>query len=173
MSVTLDELKSHLKIDGDSDDSSLQIYLDAAIAYVETHTGHKLSRESRNSYFDTFYGLELVGESPVSVVINYIDTDGNSQVLAGTVYSLKTHKIRPYLALDYGQSAPSHRTQDAAIHIEYTSGYTATTLPASLKSAVLLVAGDLNEFKEAKTVMQTYENTAVSRLINPYRIFTL
>lgn len=64
MSVTLAELKDHLRITWDDEDSSLSVYLAGALDYVETFTGQKLSRIARNSYFDDFSNLELVGDSP-------------------------------------------------------------------------------------------------------------
>lgn len=173
MSVTLAELKSHLRITDSAEDSSLQIYLAAAIDWIESQTGQKLASTSQSSYFDCFGDLELTGDSPSGITVSYVDVDGVTQTASSALYALKTHKARPYLTLAYNASWPSHRAQDAAISVDYTSGYTASTLPSSLKSAVLLVAGDFYEFREAKTVMQTYDNAAVARLMNPYKIYTL
>ncbi len=173
MSVTLSELKSHLRITDTGEDTVLQIYLDSALGWVETQTGQKLSSEARVSYFDCFGDLELVGDSPTSITVSYIDVDGDSQTASSSLYALKTHKARPYITLAYNQSWPSSRAQDAAVSVAYTSGYTVSTLPSSLKSAVLLVAGDFYEFREAKTVMRTYENPAATRLMKPYKVYTL
>jgi len=44
MSVTLSELKSHLRISDTNEDTALQIYLDAAIDFVESQTGLGLTQ---------------------------------------------------------------------------------------------------------------------------------
>lgn len=173
MSVTLTELKSHLRITDTGEDTVLQIYLDSALDWVENQTGQKLSRDTRTAYFDCFGDLELIGDSPSAITVSYIDDNGDSQDVSGAVYALKTHKARPYITLAYNQSWPSSRAQDAAVSVAYTSGYTVSTLPSSLKSAVLLVAGDFYEFREAKTIVRTYENMAAERLMRPYKIITL
>lgn len=173
MSVTLAELKDHLRITWDDEDSSLSVYLAGALDYVETFTGQKLSRIARNSYFDDFSNLELVGDSPSSVSVSYVDDDGADQTLSSAVYALKTHKARPYLALAYNQSWPSYREQDAVITVSYTSGYSTTTLPASLKAAVLLEAGSQYEHREGETMLKLNDRKVVEKLARPYRVYNL
>lgn len=176
MSVTLAELKSHLRISDTNSDSILQVYLDAAINYIDTQTGRKLSNVSgRTSYFDSFGDMELVGDNPTSVVVTYIDSDGASQTLASSVYALKTHKARPYLTLAYNQSYPDTRAQDAAVTVTYTSGYTTSTLPGTLKAAVLLLGASLHEVREEFVIGTTITSApiTVKRLIHPYIVFKL
>lgn len=173
MSVTLDELKSHLRIEWANEDAILQIYLDSAIAHIDSHTGRRLSQEARHSYFDSFDGLELIGDAPTGVVVTYIDVDGVEQTLASSVYSLKTHKARPYLTLAYGESWPSVRSEDAAVKVSYTSGYSVSTLPETLKAAVLMEAATQYEFRENESIARLQLRKAVERLAYPHVIFKL
>jgi len=169
MSVTITELKIHLRITGTSEDTILQTYLDGALGYIESQTGRKLSQESgRKAYFDQFGDMELIGDDPIVESVKYIDNDGVEQTLSASVYEVKTHKARPYITLAYGQSWPSIRAVDAAITITYQSGYTATTLPARLRSAVLLEAATNYEYREDETMTRNHNNRgAVDRLTWP------
>jgi len=173
MSVTLDELKSHLRITWTNEDSLLQIYLDAAINFLNEYTGQRLSVESRVSYFDSFGDLELIGDSPTSIVVNYIDVDGALQVLSSSIFTLKQHKARAYLTLSYDQSWPEVRSEDAPINVAYSSGYSVSTLPDTLKAAVLIEAATQYEFRENESIVKLQARKTVERLVGPYRIFNL
>lgn len=173
MSVTIPELKEHLRITWDDEDTALQPYLQGALSYLESFTGRKLSQASRTSYFDKFCDLELVGDNPTSIVVQYVDADGVTQTLDSSVYALKVHKARPYLTLAYGQSWPSVRAQDAAITVTYQSGYTASTIPGTLRAAVLIEAATQYEYRENESIVNLKERKAVERLATPYRIYTL
>lgn len=171
MSVTLQEFKDHQKLEHHDEDDLLDIYRLAALGWVETQTGHKLSRKSRISHFDSFGDMELLGESPSDIVVNYIDHNGSDQVLSSDIYSLKTHKARPYLTLSVGSSWPSTSCEDAPIKVTYLSGYDELTLPFELKASVLIVAGGLYEFRESEITTRIYENKSLERLMSPYKIF--
>lgn len=171
MSVTLSELKDHLRITESDEDTILQIYLDAALDYIEGKTGQILTNRARTDYFDSFGDLELVGDNPTSVVVQYVDTDGATQVLSSSVYDVKTHKARPYITLAYNQSWPSVRAQDAAIDVAYTSGYTTSTLPDAYKGAVLIEAATNYEHREDESIMKLHNRKAVSRLLHSRMIY--
>ena len=172
MSVTLTQLKAHLRITDTNEDVALQIYLDAALDVVEVETGRKLTQVSgRKAYFDCFGDMELIGDDVTVASVEYIDTDGNTQTLPTSVYTLKSHLARPYITLDYNETWPDTRSEAAAVTVTYQSGYTASTMPSSLKSAVLLQAGSSYEFREDETIAKTNMRQAVSRLTNSYRIY--
>ena len=174
MSVTLDELKEHLRIDGDDENVTLQIYLDASLEYIGSQTGRKLSQSSETTYFDSFSNvMELYGDNvnTLGLTVNYVDLDGVTQVLSSSTYEMKTHKARSYITLRYGEAWPSVRNVDAAITISYTSGYTSSTLPDRLKSAVLIEAATSYEFRESMTMVKANKTGAVERLIAPMVIY--
>jgi uncharacterized phiE125 gp8 family phage protein len=173
MSVTLTEFKEHLRVTDDDQNASLQAYLNSAIDYVETQTGQKLSNKARTVYFDELGDMELPGDSPTSIVVQYVDTDGATQTLSSALYDLKTHKAIPYLTKAFGASYPSVRAQDAAVDVAYTSGYTTTTLPGTLKAAVLILAASLYEVREEFVIGTIISKapTTVERLIHPYVVF--
>ena len=173
MSVTVEELKLNLRITNSDEDAELADYLASAVDYLESISGLKLTAETRTAYFDVFGDMELIGNNPTSIVVSYVDTNGDSQTLSSSVYALKTHKIRPYLTLAYGQSYPSVRAQDAAVSVAYTSGYNSSTIPASLKQAILLEASNYYEFRESQMVVNVYDTKTINRLIGSKRVYTL
>lgn len=173
MSVTLSELKSHLRITSDTEDTLLSIYLDAAHSYLDSYTGRKLKRGAEQSHFDGFSDLELIGDNVDSVTVTYIDLDGVEQTLSSSVYLLKQHKTRPYLTLAYNQTWPSIRSEDAAVRVDYTSGYDASTLPDTLKAAILIEAATQYEFRENESIVKTQQRKTVERLSNPFRVINL
>ena len=174
MSVTLSELKEHLRITDTNSDTIVQIYLDAALNYIESQTGRKLSSVAgRVSNFDAFGEMEIDGDNPTSVVITYIDSDGSSQTLSDALYEVKTHKAKPYITLAYNASYPSTRAQDAAITVTYTSGYSVSTLPQAIKAAVLLLGASLYEVREEFIIGTSITSApiTVKRLIAPFTLF--
>lgn len=48
-----------------------------------------------------------------------------------------------------------------------------TTVPSPIKSAALLMVGDLYENRERQASVALYENKTYERLLNPYRAMTL
>lgn len=59
------------------------------------------------------------------------------------------------------------------ITVSYTSGYSTTTLPASLKAAVLLEAGSQYEHREGETMLKLNDRKVVEKLARPYRVYNL
>ena len=45
-----------------------------------------------------------------------------------------------------------------------------TPAPAAIKSAILLIVGDMYENREAQSDKEIYSNPAVDRLLYPYRV---
>lgn len=55
----------------------------------------------------------------------------------------------------------------------YTGATFSTDAPAPVKSAALLLVGDLYEHREAQTERAMYQNNAFFQLLNPYRDMTV
>lgn len=173
MPVTLDQLKDHLRITWDDEDSILTIYLESAVDYIKQYTGREITRDNRDSYFSEFSSLELIGDNAQNVVINYVDSNGEYQVLPSERYIVNQHKARPYITLNHGEVWPTVRYQDGAIRINYDSGYDSSTLPSTLRAAILIEAATQYEFRENDSLIKTHDRKTVKRLASPYRIYNL
>jgi len=160
MAVTLTLAKSHLRVDGDAEDTLIGTYLAAAQAWVENVTGKKLVRGSvtqSNSAFGLCVPL-FWGPNPDDVTIRYLDSDGaeatvtNGQLAMGRVYAP---------AGGWPSVYPS-----GSIEVSYTAGY--ETTPADLDNAVLLLVGEFYQNREAGAASGLLMS-AVTALCGPHR----
>lgn len=145
--VTLQEAKKHVRAEYHADDDA---YLDALIAsardHVERYTGTLIAERPAVLKCDSFCDFAHVPAAPVqSVAIAYIDTDGEAQPLADTVYELRGDELRTAIVLKYGQNWPA--TQPGSrITVTATVGY--DPMPPALKHALLLWIGSAYEVRE-------------------------
>lgn len=114
------------------------------------------------------------------VSIKYVDTSGVTQTWDPTLYQVSKPagptaprgKIRPA----YGVSWPVTRDQMDALVVQFTAGYGATgaTVPQPLRRAILMIAGDLYENREATVVTDRRVTVqelpaGVDRILQQYR----
>jgi hypothetical protein len=111
--VHLDEMKLHLRVDIDDDDTLIASIIRAAREHVESFTGRQLVAATWKLFLDEFptqcgwsemsnaywrrwrddpYGWNAIrlGHSPLIAVdsIQYVDTNGATQTLASSVYTV-------------------------------------------------------------------------------------
>ena len=175
--VDLALLKEHLRLSSTDQANVLPLYLDAAVAWVETYTGRPLMRQTWRVTLPEFYERTwLPYAAPLVAVssITYYDTANASQTLASSVYTAPTDGEPACLRLAYGQTWPSAYSREDAVTVTYTAGYAeATSVPAPLRQAVLLLAGHFYENREAVLVSAISKEIefAVTALCAPYRLF--
>lgn len=157
--VTLAELKDHLRIERDEhvDDLLLAGYLKAARQYIEKAQGRQHMTATWKRYLSGgFYAPEIeLPYAPLQSVtsIQYIDTNGDTQTLSTSVYSVDTKATPGRVYLAYNQAWPSTRGIINDVTITYVAGYTAASLvPSTIKSAVMLLAAHLYNVREPVTV---------------------
>lgn len=108
--------------------------------------------------------------------VKYIDTAGTEQTLDPSAYQLDPSTAPARLLPAPGGSWPQTQCgRVAAVTVDYTCGWAeAAQVPQALKSAILLLLGDLHENREAQIVGTTITtNKAVESLIWPYRLRVL
>lgn len=179
--VTLQEVKQHLRLVAGAEtytteDGILQIYLDAAIAYLDGYSGvlgRCLVTQTWRQDFDAWSRcprLPLLAAAISSV--KYRKEDGTLSTVATADYSLKADDLGSYVrfADDYSFSADLAESQ--AILIEFTAGFgAATDVPAALKAAILLLVAHwyVNRETVVTGTIATALPMAVDALITPYR----
>lgn len=182
--VSLAEVKSHLRIDHDEDDTILALYLQAAVSRLDGYTGI-LGRALMSQTWRVTIGydgrpsssqLVYLPVAPVSALtsIKYYD-DSNQLVTADNadfefVNDTSDAWVRP--ANDDVWMTPYDRPD--ALQIDYVTGYgAAEDVPAPLKAAVLLMTGDLYEHRETVSDVRNSQipmSMTVQNLIAPYRL---
>ena len=140
--VTLTEAKTHCRVDGSDSDTELEAMITTAREFVEEFCGAKLGAQTvvlRCSSFCDFIDLPI---APVASItsITYLDTAGDTQTLATTVYEGVLHGLEPHIRLKINQSWPSIRDASDAITVTVSAGY--SDIPAPIKHAMLLLIGN-------------------------------
>ena len=161
--LSLDELRSHLRIDGTNSDADIMSYARAAIDYLDGPTGVlnralctqtlqlKLHDFPRRDWFD----LPMVPLQSVSS-ITYLDSNGVTQTFAAGDYRVLNANDRTYygrVELGYGETWPTTRSVQQAVTVTYIAGFGARNdVPEELRHVVRLLAGHFYEQRDAVAI---------------------
>lgn len=177
--VTKDEVKLHLRQDGDDDDILVSNLITAARETAQVKTGRQLMTATYDYTLDEFpHDDEIVLPRPplASVTsITYLDLDGVSQTLSTSVYDVVTNIEPGMVRLKYAQVWPIIRDQDDAITIRFVCGWTtAAAVPYSLKAWINLYVSHLYENRDLAIIGQTTnEIPFLDSLLNQHKVFTV
>jgi uncharacterized phiE125 gp8 family phage protein len=174
--VSLDDMKLHLHVVGDDEDTLVQAYIDAATAHLDGYTGivgRALVTQTLRQDFDGFRSCLRLPVGPVASVsgVTYYDSANISQTLATSVYDHFTDALGSYIALKPGQFIwPSAYTRRDAVSVTFIAGDAAADVPAPLKVAIMLIAANWYENREAVNVgnITSEMPMGVAALIAPY-----
>lgn len=172
--VTSTVAKLHLRVTTTDEDTIIAAYLSAAIAWVETYTGHILAqREVEDTfgewgeYLTLYHQPITVGDPTPTLVVEYTDDEGDfieyeARVIRDFKYPWTIHP-------PYGFSFPS-LGGPATIKVTYTAGYDAGEVPVALNQAILLLIGHwfMNRSGLQEESLQEAP-LAVKSLCAPYR----
>lgn len=149
--VTLQQLKEHVGILHNDDDTLLTRLVYAACDSVERLIWAKLVTQTWDFYFDGFPDKFRLPFPPCQSItsVKYYDTAGTLQTLASSVYELGDEWGVGVVRLKYAQSWPSCRGHFDDVVIRAVVGYGAeSAVPPVLKLAVCEVAANAYEFRE-------------------------
>lgn len=142
---TLDELKAHLNITSATHDDELLSILDAAVEVVEGYVGPLDGQTVTERYYNRNPALPLLlRQYPVQAVTSISDVDGN--VFEADSYTVDLDTGRVWLAR-WGGGLRSWSFWGPGVGLDVTVTYTTgrTSLPASIRLAILIVAARLWE----------------------------
>jgi uncharacterized phiE125 gp8 family phage protein len=170
--VSLDEAKDHLCIEGDDDNGQIQRKLKAATEAVSRMISgnRQLMAATYDMRLPEFPDRIVCPRPPLSSVtsINYVDTDGNTQTLSSTAYSVFTADDTPgYIDPAYSEVWPSTRNVANAVTVRFVAGSTTPDdVPAPIKEGILL---KLESLFDPDKLPPAAANRAIKSLISPYR----
>lgn len=155
--VTTAEAKAHLRVDIADDDTLIDNLVKAAREQAESFTGRALLTQTWEYALDGFPAENHIDlpKPPLQSVtsVTYYDTDGAAHTFAATSYYVDKSMEPGRLVLDYGETWPSEtlRPSSGAVVIKFKAGYgdAATTVPQSIRQAILLLVGHWYEAREA------------------------
>lgn len=172
--LSLTDVKNHLRITHSDDDDKLRQLIAAVREKTEHELGKTLVTSTRELKLDAFPDEIGLDYRPVQSItsIEYIDTDGANQTLAADQYQFdRQGRVKP----SYGNSWPDTRDAYDAVTITYVAGEThAGNVPQDIKLAMLLMIGhyDLNAENSAFTQIITIPEGAKS-LLAPHKVHML
>ncbi|ESX78485.1 head-tail connector protein [Mesorhizobium sp. LSHC414A00] len=142
--VSLVEAKRQVHVDFDDDDDYLNGLIATARNHVEKYCGAYLATQTVTAQADSWCDLAHLSVLPVQTVASlaYVDTNGNAQTVATTVYELRGEAI----VLKYGQVWPP-KQHGSLIMLTAVVGF-AQVEPA-VKHAIMLRIADLYQTRES------------------------
>lgn len=165
--VERDLVKQHLRVDGDAEDTLIDLYVAAACGHIDgpgAYLGRAIGAqtvEGALTQFPPSGGVVLPFGPVLSLVsITILDVDGVEQVLDLNDYRVVDGVVLPLV----GGAFPSTSIAEGAVVVRWAAGYDQT--PGAISAALLLMVGDLYQNREfVPTVSNTVEN-----LLRPYRL---
>lgn len=148
--VTLDQAKSHLRVDVDDDDALIQDLIVTSRITCEKLLRRSLISSEWTLTLDSFCELTFIPRPPLISItsIGYVDSNATPQIMPPTDYRVDATgdlgRVEPT------QSWPITADQMNAVTVVYTAGYglTAQDVPAPFRAWMLLAIGDMYSNRE-------------------------
>lgn len=168
--LSVEELASHLRVDGPDESRLLGEYIAAARGWVENEINVSLGQRTIILYLDYFPedGPVEVRFPPLQSVtsIVYLDGSGTSQTLSSTLYRVDAVSRPGRIEPAYGEVWPETYEGIKTITITAVVGYSTTaSVPQCAKQAIRLYAGAMYQNREPTEV----EYDAMRRILDPLR----
>jgi uncharacterized phiE125 gp8 family phage protein len=179
--VTLAEAKAHLRVDHDQDDALITAAIDAATGHLDGIggiLGRALIAQQWREHVGFWPASRSIGLAlaPVTDILSVVarDADGVETTLDPGAYRLLSGASRPTVLIGLDATLPTLDCAPDAVTITYAAGYgdDPGEVPAALRSAILLMVGDLYRFTDSVAIGSTSAvpmSTTVDRLLSPFR----
>lgn len=139
--VTLEHAKRFIRVEHDMDDVDIAMLIKDARERAERVTQRQLVTATWGLYLNWFPDCIRVPYPPLQSVasITYIDTDGDTQTLASSVYQVDNKSEPGIITTAQGQVWPSVYTSTVnVVTINFVAGYgNAADVPAGLRQRIL------------------------------------
>lgn len=175
--VSVAELRGHLRLDTEDDDTQLARMIEAARLIIESETSLALTTQTWDFFLDDFPvsrekdwwdGVRegaitseksryiVLPIAPLASVtqISTFDQSDNETVFSSANYYVDTNRRPGRVALRAGATWPVWTRETNGFKCTYTAGYgsAATDVPADLRQAVLMVASDYYENRDSVVI---------------------
>lgn len=174
--VTLAEAKAHVYVTHANDDALIQLYIDAATANLDGRDGilgRALGTQTWELVMDSFpVGPIQFPLPPLQSItsVKYFNVAGLEVTLGAAQYNVDAASEPGWVSPV--SSWPATFPTINAVSIRFVAGY--TQVPAAIKAAILLMAGDLYAIREANVVGTIVAvNPTVMALTYPYRMISV
>ena len=182
--VTLAEGRSHLRIEAfgsplaHPDDAQISMMIRSAREWCEKYTGRAFASQTIEMAIDDFPDNEIeLPLTPATAItyVQYADLTGNIQTVNSSLYALDDYSKPNWVILTSGSLWPKTNGGANNVKIRMVVGESPTTIPYSVKSAILLLLGSLyeNRQEDLQGSSRTTFNSlplGVYNLLQPYRL---
>ena len=174
--VTLIEAKAHLRIDHADEDTLLLSLIATAAAGAEHETGRALMAQTWEVSLDAFPDAVELTRTPVQSItsVTYADSAGVPTVLSNAFYALDAADEFgwAYVVPAYDGAWPETRDEINAVKVRYVAGYAdAASVPAAIKSWILLQVGAMYAHRESEVIGQVQRLGFVDSLLARYKVY--
>jgi len=169
-SVTLDDVKNHLRITATDEDDYLSALMDAAQEFCEDYTNRKYEAETWKLLLDEFPKVIELPFSPVSSVthVKYYDTDENQQTLSTDDYETSLNAEPVTIKPVTDSSFPSTYDMYEAVEVQFVCGASAPAIcPMTFRQAILILIADM--YQKRESTVHRYPDT-VDMLLQPLKV---
>lgn len=148
--VTLDEAKSHLKVDVTDEDTLIESLITTARKHIEQLTWLQLISATYTLKMDCLpTGAIIVPRPPLQSVssITYEDENDATQTLATSEYTVDASSFPGRIVPAFGESWPATLGHINDVTVAYIAGYgdSGTSVPGPLKHAILMLTEYLHK----------------------------
>ena len=192
--LSRDEVKLHLKEDDTDQDAMIDMMAESARLHLEGRDGWlgralltqtwrwrldqfpRTNRHSANIYRSPIGVSDplRVPLAPLQSVtsIQYIDTAGVLQTWPTASYIVDTNEQPGRITPAFGEFWPLTQHRIDAVTIEFVCGYGTTpdSIPEPIRSALLLIIGDLFKNRETRLRAGQVDNPTAAALLMPYKM---
>jgi uncharacterized phiE125 gp8 family phage protein len=177
--VSLAEAKTHLRVDGDDDDSLIAATITAARLFVEQATRRALLAQGWRVLMDAWPASRTI-EMPIAPLIEVnavsVIDDGSDEIeVDQAAYEIDVFSTPPRLLLVGSLPSPGRGLNGIAIDVTAGYGEAADAVPAPLLQAILQLVAHWYENRSAVSYdrSQGVAPLGVDALIAPYRVLAL
>lgn len=180
--MEISEAQEHLIIDGQ--ESYITEIMLAARGMVERYLNRSLTLQTWTAYSNQWCREFILPYGPLLTVtsIKYYDLNGTLQTLATSAYWVDPVKDPGKILLAYDFSPPELQYgRPNAIEIEYTAGYSASTvretqqhaIPDSIRHGLKILMTDMHEHRGQYVIGNHASKIPgfVADLLHPYRLY--
>ena len=178
--LTLAQAKDHLRVEHNEEDCYIESLISCATEYVQNTTGCQLITATYRLTLDCFPdGADTICLlPPVQSVtsINYVDTQGVSQLLPTSDYYTDILSSPARLVPAYSKVWPTARLQPSSVVIEFITGFgdEYKQVPETIREAMRLLVAHWYDIREPVVLGGTPQNVpmTVDALLWQKRVIT-
>jgi uncharacterized phiE125 gp8 family phage protein len=155
--LSVDEAKSHLRVDHTTDDTLIESLIKAATQIAERFQNRRYINQTWRLTMDRFPDDGCAIEIPIGPLssvtsITYTDSDGAAQTWGTSNYQVDTRSVQGRIVPDPDTVYPTTEYNKLnAVTVTFVVGYGASSasVPENIRHAIRMIIGDLYNHRES------------------------